>query len=156
MAQPDGLRLYISESSESACVAKGIHRSGSRIRPISVGDPLLSGTGESESVSGIVVAVQSPERIDRDNWVYRLQYRPVPGTVHPLDSWVVWRQIESAPKVPAIAVRRQTLPTPAPLPIEDPIAVIEVAQVAANGRKRKKVTGQQDNGALASSPGVTA
>ena len=152
MAQPDGLRLWIHESTEAICAAKGIHRSGSRLRPISVGDLVLS---SDESVPCGKVSAVEVERIDRENWVYRVEYRPITGTLHPIDSWVVWREIKASPIVPAPVVQRMVQPTLQSIAEPNEIPVAEIVK-PANGKKHRKTIGQRDNGVLASAPPVTA
>jgi hypothetical protein len=145
----DCLRLYIHESSTERCLAKGVHRSGSRLRPVSCND-VIYGT-DNETVCGIVTSVEL-ERIDRENWLYRVSYVPAQGTLHPIDSYVVWRQ-------PGIGEQ----PTVAPQ-VTHRVPQVQVTEhsqpsVAPNGRKRnskKSVNGQLGNGAQASAPLATA
>lgn len=158
------LRLFIHESSELVCATKCLHRSGSHIRPVSVGDPVF-GSGGDETACGTVIVVEQPERIDRENWLYRVQYRPLPGTVHPIDGFVIWRQIE-APKpktqVPEPIAQRMTPKAPEPVQVQaqrtEQVPVAEVGQKpTANGKhKRKKVNGQQGSVAPASATSPTA
>ena len=137
MAHQDGLRLYIHASGGS-CEAKAIHRSGNKIRPISIGDKVF---GLDEGVCGVIVSVTA-ELIDRENWLYRVVYSPKNGTVHPLGGYVLWRfETTEKPQVimpPAIA-ERAALPPAA------------VQQEHTKRTKKAKVTGQQDNGDLAKS-----
>ena len=151
MGMPDGLRLYIHASTESVCAAKGLHRSGSRLRPISAGDLVLS-SGDDSVPCGRIIAVDT-ERIDRENLVYRIQYQPLKGTMHPIDSWVVWRQLDIAPQ------RKQNVPAPIAQRMTQQVMPESTPPPAVNGKKRRgrpKKQRQQGNGTLASEPTPTA
>jgi hypothetical protein len=145
----DHLRLYIHESAAERCVAKGLHRSGARVRQISFNDALYG--SESETPCGVVTSVVT-ERIDRENWLYRVEYIPAHGTPHPIDSFVVWRQpvMNQQPIIPQSVAERVR-----------PEQVIAVAS-PANGSKRNKrtkkqsVNGQHGGLAQASADHITA
>ena len=142
MSQPDGLRLYIHSSGER-CEAKGLHRSGNKVRQISIGDKLY---GSDDTACGKVLSVVT-EWIDRDregalsNWLYRVCYEPLPTTAHPIGGYVLWHaEATEKPQVimPAAIAERSALPPAA-------------QQEQTKRTKKAKVTGQRDNGDLAKS-----
>lgn len=153
----EGLRFYIHESSSDRCFAKCVHRSGSRVRPISFNDFLLG--SDNATPCGVVQSV-STERIDRDNWLYRVVYVPQPGTLHPLEGFVVWRQPEPTeisqplPVVPQAVAER--------LNPASPIQQQLVPAPESNGHKKQKrnkrqsVNGQHGRNGQASPATATA
>lgn len=153
----DSLRLYIHESSSTLCVAKGLHRSGSRVRPISFNDVLYG--SDNDTPCGIVQSATA-ERVDRENYLYRVSYIPWDGTLHPIDSFVVWRQPKSPEPQPEHPVNRIQAQAAVPQPTLQPAPQPAVAP-AVNGQRSKRnkkqsVNGQHGARAQASAEAATA
>ena len=134
------MRLYIHESDDAACIAKASHRSGVRPLPLSVGDLLRSSDGATECGQIRSVTI---EHVEPEVWVYRVNYAPVPGTLHPVWSCVLWNASKPAVDLPEAIASRMAVQPAAAQPVIEP-QLIEVGPPIANGRKKrnKQTTGQ--------------
>ena len=74
------VQFFVHASAADCCTAACVHRSGNRPLAIGFGDPVYDQA--VTKIVGLVTSVDEVLRVTPDTWLYRVRYRPEPGTKH--------------------------------------------------------------------------